>query len=261
MTETSLSGKRVLITGGGRGIGRSAALAFASMGASVAVSARSTAEIDKVAAEVTALGQQAVAIPCDVTDVAQVDRMVSEAVKQLGGLDILINNAGAGESHKFVGHPNDLWHRMININLNGAYYVTRATVPHMVEQKWGRIITIASIASKVGSKYIAAYTASKHGVLGLTRALAAELVSYNITVNAICPGYVDTPMTDGAVETIVSRTGMPADKARQTLENLSPQSRLIDPREVADLAVYLASDAARGINGQAINLDGGMVMF
>lgn len=261
MTEPSLKGKRVLITGGGRGIGRSAALAFASAGASVAVSARSAAEIEQVAAEVSALGPKGLAVLCDVTDPVQVDAMVARTVEEFGGLDILINNAGAGESHKIIGHPNDLWHRMININLNSVYYVSRAAVPHMVRQNWGRVIIVASIASKAGSKYMAAYTASKHGVLGLTRVLAVELVSHNITVNAICPGYVDTPMTDSTVDNIVAFTGMPANKARQTLENLSPQARLMDPQEVADLAVYLASDAARGINGQAINLDGGMVMF
>jgi 3-hydroxybutyrate dehydrogenase len=261
MTEPSLKGKRVLITGGGRGIGRSAALAFAAAGASVAVSARSTAEIEQVAAEVSALGSKGIAVPCDVTDPAQVAEMVARTIEELGGLDILINNAGAGESHKIIGHPDDMWHRLININLNSVYYVTKAAVPHMVRQNWGRIITEASIASKVGSKYMAAYTASKHGVLGLTRVLAVELVSYNITANAICPGYVDTPMTDDTVDNIVTLTGMPTEKARQTLENLSPQARLMDPQEVADLAVYLATDAARGINGQAINLDGGMVMF
>ena len=150
---------------------------------------------------------------------------------------------------------------MLAINLTSVYYVAKAFAPHMVERRAGRIITIASIASKVGARYIAAYTAAKHGVLGLTRALAAELAPYEITVNAICPGYVNTPMTDGSVTNIASRTGMSAAQARETLARTSPQNRLIEADEVEALAVYLAQDSARGISGQAINVDGGGVMF
>jgi NAD(P)-dependent dehydrogenase (short-subunit alcohol dehydrogenase family) len=150
---------------------------------------------------------------------------------------------------------------MLAVNLTSVYYVTKALVPPMIAQRQGRVITVASVAAKVGARYIAAYTAAKHGALGLTRALAAELVSYNITVNAICPGYVDTPMTDGSVANIMQRTGMSQEQARETLAKTSPQNRLIDPDEVAALAVYLAQDSARGITGQAINVDGGSVMF
>jgi NAD(P)-dependent dehydrogenase (short-subunit alcohol dehydrogenase family) len=131
----------------------------------------------------------------------------------------------------------------------------------MLQAGWGRIINIASVAGKVGGKYIAAYTASKHGVLGLTRALAVELAGQNITVNAICPGYVDTPMTDAAVSNITARTRLTAAEARETLERISPQNRLITPEEVAAVAVMLAGEAARGITGQAINVDGGAVMY
>jgi NAD(P)-dependent dehydrogenase (short-subunit alcohol dehydrogenase family) len=256
-----LHGRRAIVTGAGRGIGRAVALALAAAGADVAVSARSTAEIEGVAAQLRAFGRHALAIACDVTDPAQVARMAEAAVAGLGGVDILVNNAGAAASHKFIDHPDELWHQMLAINLTSVYYVSKAIVPHMVAQRAGRVITVASIASKSGARYIAAYTAAKHGVLGLTRALAAELVSYNITVNAICPGYVDTPMTDGTVANIVRRTGMSAEQARATLEKTSPQNRLIDPEEVAALAVYLAQDSARGITGQAINIDGGAVMF
>jgi NAD(P)-dependent dehydrogenase (short-subunit alcohol dehydrogenase family) len=172
-----------------------------------------------------------------------------------------VNNAGNAGSAKFANHPDELWHRMLAINLTSVYYVTKAFVPAMIEQRAGRIITIASIAGKVGAKYIAAYTASKHGAIGLTRALAAELNAYNITVNAICPGYVNTPMTDASVATMVARTGMSAEEARQTLERMSPQQRLIEPEEVASVAVFLALDSSKGITGQAINVDGGEVNY
>jgi NAD(P)-dependent dehydrogenase (short-subunit alcohol dehydrogenase family) len=259
--NSPLQGRRAVVTGAGRGIGRSIALALALAGADVAVSARSTAEIEGVAEQLRAFGRRALAIPCDVTDAAQVAQLAEAAVAGLGGVDILVNNAGAATSHKFLGHPDELWHQMLAINLTGVYYVTKAFVPHMVAQQAGRIINIASITAKVGARYIAAYTASKHGVLGLTRALAAEFVSQNITVNAICPGYVDTPMTDGNVTNIVNRTGLSAAQVRETLEKTSPQNRLIAPEEVAALVVYLAQDSARGITGQAINIDGGSVMF
>ncbi len=178
----------------------------------------------------------------------------------MGGVDVLVNNAGASASHKFAGHPDELWHRMLAVNLTSVYYVCKAFVPQMIAQRSGRIITIASTAARGGARYIAAYTAAKHGVLGLTRALAAELVAHNITVNAICPGYVDTPMTDGSVANIVARTGMTEAAARETLARTSPQRRLIAPEEVAALAVFLAQDASRGITGQGVNIDGGAVM-
>jgi 3-hydroxybutyrate dehydrogenase len=258
---TTLLGRRALVTGAGRGIGRSVALALAAAGADVALSARSRDELEQLAEELRGLGRRALALPCDVTDAGQVARMAEELGAQWGGVDILVNNAGAAASHKFVGHPDELWHHMLAVNLSSVYYVTKALVPPMVAQRWGRVITVASIAAKVGARYIAAYTAAKHGALGLTRALAAELVSSNITVNAICPGYVDTPMTDGSVANIVQRTGMSAEQARETLARTSPQNRLIEPDEVAALAVYLAQESARGITGQAINVDGGGVMF
>ncbi len=253
--------RKALVTGAGRGIGRSIALALAEAGVDVVVTARSKAEIARVADEIQNIGRNCIALVCDVTDPAQVEQMAAEVSASFGTINILVNNAGSGKSAKFLGHPDALWHEMIAINLNSVYYVSKAFAPGMVTGKWGRIINIASVASKVGAKYIAAYTAAKHGVLGLTRALAVEFVKDGITVNAICPGYVDTPMTDGNIENMVSRTGMSAEKAREFLAQSSPQNRLIEADEVAALAVYLASDTARGINGQAINVDGGSVMF
>jgi NAD(P)-dependent dehydrogenase (short-subunit alcohol dehydrogenase family) len=149
---------------------------------------------------------------------------------------------------------------MLSVNLTSVYYVSKAFVPALIDRHGGRIINIASIASRVGGSYIAAYTAAKHGVLGLTRALATELMLYNITVNAICPGYVNTPMTDASVSNISGRTGMPEAQAREALEKTSPQHRLIEPEEVAAIAVFLAQDISKGITGQAINIDGGGVM-
>jgi NAD(P)-dependent dehydrogenase (short-subunit alcohol dehydrogenase family) len=256
----TLIGRRAVVTGAGRGIGCSIALALAQAGANVAVIARTNVEIEHLVAEIQAMGRQSLAVSCDVTDPDQVKQMATTLIEGLGGIDILVNNAGNAGSHKFLNHPDELWHRMLSINLTSVYYVTKAFVPTLIEQRGGRIINVASIASRVGGSYIAAYTASKHGVLGLTRALAVELLPYNITVNAICPGYVNTPMTDASVRNIVARTGMPESKAREALENTSPQKRLIEPEEVAAVAVFLAQDINKGITGQAINIDGGGVM-
>jgi NAD(P)-dependent dehydrogenase (short-subunit alcohol dehydrogenase family) len=256
----TLAGKRAVVTGAGRGIGRSIALALAQAGAKVAVTARTPSEIVQLVDEIHALGRQSLSVSCDVTDPEQVTHMAITLIEGLGGIDILVNNAGNAGSHKFLNHSDELWHRMLSINLTSVYYVTKAFVPALIEQRYGRIINIASIASRAGGSYIAAYTAAKHGVLGLTRALAVELMPYNITVNAICPGYVNTPMTDASVSNIVARTGMPESKAREALENSSPQKRLIEPEEVAAIAVFLAQDINRGITGQAINVDGGGLM-
>jgi len=255
-----LEGRRAVVTGAGHGIGRSIAMALATAGADVAVTARTPTELESLVGEIQALGRHSLMTPCDVTDPEQVQKMAQTLLAGLGGLDILVNNAGNAGSHKLLNHPDELWHRMLAINLTSVYYVSKAFLPAFVEQKHGRIITIASIASRVGGSYIAAYTAAKHGVLGLTRALAVELLPYDITVNAVCPGYVATPMTDGSIANIIARTGMSEAQAREALEKTSPQHRLIEPAEVASAVVYLALDSARGITGQAINIDGGGVM-
>ena len=255
-----LAGRRAVVTGAGRGIGRAIALAFAGAGADVVVTARTTSDIEAVAREIKGIGSRGLLVVCDVTDPEQVSQMALQVKEELGGVDVLVNNAGHAASHKFLGHPNELWHEMLLTNLTSVYYVTKALAPMMVDQKWGRIINIASIAARVGDKYVAAYTAAKHGVLGLTRSLATELISHSVTVNAICPGYVDTPLTQESIGNIMARTGMDEKQAREVLERLSPQKRLIEPGEIAAVALFLAQESSKGITGQAINVDGGGVM-
>ena len=257
-----LAGKIALVTGGGRGIGRAVALAFAREGADVAVAARTTTQVEQVAEEVrTECQVTALPLSCDVGDARSVAAMFEEVSKAFGrGVDILVNNAGIAESAPLVKTSDELWHRHLAVNLSGTFYCTRAALPAMVERGWGRIINMASVAGKTGAPYIAAYTASKHGVLGLTRSCALEVATKGVTVNAICPGYVETAMAEHAIENITNKTGKSETEARAVLEQMSPQRRLITVEEVAALALLLASDEGRGINGQAINVDGGSVL-
>ena len=252
-----------MVTGGGRGIGRAVALAFAREGADVVVAARTAAQVERVAEEVRAeCNVNALPLSCDVADARSVAAMFEEVLKRFGrGIDILVNNAGVAESAPLVKTSDELWNRLLAINLSGTFYAMRAALPAMIERGWGRIINIASVAGKTGAPYIAAYTASKHGVLGLTRSCALEVATKGVTVNAICPGYVETEMAQHAIENITNKTGKSETEARAVLEQMSPQRRLITSEEVAALALLLASDEGRGINGQAINVDGGSVLY
>ena len=258
-----LQNRIALITGGGRGIGRAIALAFAREGARVAVAARSLDQVEQVAREIAnQFSTKALPVVCDVSDVASVEKLFHSLTESFGrGPDILVNNAGIAESAPITKTDDELWHRILAINLSGTFYCTRAALPQMVEHGWGRIINMASIAGKTGAPYIAAYSASKHGVLGLTRSAALEVAAKGITVNAICPGYVDTEMTTRGIENITKKTRLSADEAMESIKKMSPQNRIIDPEEVAALALLLASEEGRGINGQAINVDGGSVLF
>lgn len=257
-----LNNKIALITGGGRGIGRAIALEFAKNGARVAIAGRTIEALNSVVAELTAFGVQAVGLTCDVSDSASVDQMFA-GVRETFGSDpqILVNNAGIAETAPLLSTSNELWNRLLAINLSGTFYCTRAALPAMLEANWGRIINIASIAGKTGAPYISAYAASKHGVMGLTRALAMEVGPTGVTVNAICPGYVDTEMVARGIDKITKKTKLSADEALDVLKKQSPQNRLVTSEEVASLALLLASDEGRGINGQGINIDGGSVLI
>jgi NAD(P)-dependent dehydrogenase (short-subunit alcohol dehydrogenase family) len=243
------------------------ALLFAREGARVFVVARTGPEVESVAAEVRAehdhvAGGAASHAVCDVADPASISRAFEAAAGFFGrGADILVNNAGVAESSKFADTSDEFWRRHLDVNLSGTFYCMREALPHMVKRGWGRVINVASIAGKTGAPYIAAYAASKHGVLGLTRSAAVEVARTGVTVNAVCPGYVDTDMTTRAVENIQARTGRGAEQALEAIKGMSPQHRLVTPEEVAALALLLASEDGRGITGQAINVDGGAVLF
>ena len=258
-----LQNRLALITGGGRGIGRSIALEFAREGADVVVAARTPQQVEVVAQEIAEkLQSRALPFTCDVSDPASVEQLFAKVKDAFGrGPDIMVNNAGIAESASLLKTDDAHWRRHLEINLSGTFYCTRAALGEMVKRGWGRIINIASIAGKTGAPYIAAYAASKHGVLGLTRSVALEVAAKGVTVNAICPGYVDTDMTTRGVENITSKTGRTAEQALDSIKKMSPQNRLIDAGEVAALALLLASHEGRGINGQAINVDGGSVLF
>ncbi len=258
-----LQDRIALITGGGRGIGRAIALEFARQGANIAVAARTEEQVQQVAQEIgNQFQRQVVPLTCDVSDSASVGEMFASVTRKFGrDPDILVNNAGIAESAVLIKTDDELWHRHLAINLSGTFYCTRAALPAMIRHSWGRIINIASIAGKIGAPYISAYSASKHGVLGLTRSAALEVARNGITVNAICPGYVDTDMTVRGIENITHRTGISEEEARTALEGMSPQNRLVTSEEVAALALLLASEDGRGITGQAINVDGGTVPY
>ena len=252
-----LEGKRVVITGGGRGIGAAAARALAVEGAMVVVSARSRDQIESVARKLLDDGYQAGAIACNVTDEADVARLVRQAEEFLGGVDILINNAGIAASAPV--HKIELadWERIFAVNVTGTFLCTRGFLPSMVRRGWGRVVNVASVAGKMGAPYISAYTASKHAVIGFTRAVAMEVATKGVTINAVCPGYVDTEMAQQAIDKITSTTELTAEGARESLRAMSPQRRLFEVGEVAYQILSLCDPRAKGINGQSIVLDGG----
>ena len=255
-----LAGKNAIVTGGGRGIGETIALALAAEGCSVAIAGRSKARLERVAGKIRETGRESIAVRCDVTDPHSVKELFGKAKQKWEKLDILVNNAGQSHSELLARLNIETWNHMLAVNLTSAFLCCQAALGWMLPQKSGRIINIASTAAKIGFRYAGAYAAAKHGVLGLTRSMALETAASGITVNAVCPGWVETDMVQNAVATISAKTRVSAEKAREYLANDSPQKRILDPEEIASTVVFLACEQARGITGQAIDVSGGQVM-
>src|SRR5260221_8813999 len=242
----ALSGRRALVTGGGRGIGRAVALDLGRAGAAVAVAARTRAEVEKVAAEVEGEGGRAVARPIDVADPEGVRAAFAQAREALGGIDILVSGAGVAPTAPLARTSDAVWRQVLETNLSGVFYGLREALREMTARGWGRGVNLASIAGKTGYPYIGAYAASKHGVLGLTKCAALEVATTGVTVNAVCPGYVDTPMLEAGVARIVEKTGLTPEEARRRLADLSPQKRLYTAEEVSAPVLFLCGEAAGG---------------
>ena len=255
-----LEGKRAFVTGGGRGIGRAIALRFASEGADVAVVARTRTEIDAVAQEIKEKGRRTLAIPCDVGDSKEMDEAVQRAGRELGGVDVLVANAGALLHARLEETTDALWDEMMRVNLNGAFYAFRAAVGGMTGRGWGRLIAISSVSGKIGGPNRSAYHAAKHGVLGLVRSVALEVADKGVTANAICPGFVDTSLVDTFREGLASHAEE-SEAAMNRYRDEIPMGRFLAPDEIAAMALYLASEEAAGITGQAYTISCGAIQI
>jgi NAD(P)-dependent dehydrogenase (short-subunit alcohol dehydrogenase family) len=261
MEQTShlLAGKHALVTGGARGIGAAITRALLAHGAHVTMLGRSP--------EVKAAGGVAVTAQADpayhqadVAEPVQVKQAFAAARARFGPVAILVNNAGQARSAPFLKTDAGLWHSMMQVNLNGAFYCTQAALPEMLNAGWGRIVNIASTAGLAGYSYVTAYCAAKHGVIGFTRALALEVATKGITVNSICPGFTETDMLKETLHNIVSKTGRTEAEARAELAARNPQKRMVQPEEVANAVLWLCLPGSEAVTGQAIAVAGGEVM-
>ena len=257
---SDLRDKIVLITGGSGGLGSALARAFSAQACRVAITARDPQRLRATVEEMARYGAQVLALPCDISDRDAMLDLQKEIAARWGAVQILINNAGIARAVKFTDMPDDVWDAILETNLTGAYNCCKVFLPRMLQAQWGRIINIASTAAKVGYSHATAYTASKHGLLGLTRSLALETARLGVTVNAICPGYIDDERTRENARIMAQRTGKSVDEILELFADSAPQKRLIAPDEVAALALLIASDKLGAMTGQAINVDGGAVM-
>jgi len=264
-----LEGRVAVITGGGRGIGRAIAEMFYGEGAKVAIASRNTKILQTATMEINRGDHRIVPFRCDVRNKDEVEVMIGNVVEVWDRVDILVNNAGVSgltpiAMNGDTATPDDIekrWRDILDTNLTGLYLCARQVVPHMPEDGRGRIVNLSSVLGKFGVPGYGAYCASKHGVIGLTRALALELAPKKITVNAICPGWVDTDMAREGLLAGAKRQQISTEEFRRQSEQAVPLGRFVEPREVARLALFLASDAGAGMTGQAINLDGGAAMW
>ncbi len=256
MTAPVLAGCHAVVTGGGRGIGLAIAARLAALGASLSLVGRDLSRLYEAVQSLPA-GTTCDAYACDVADAAAVDAAFAAIARAGHRVSILVNNAGAAKSARLAATDDALWNEMLGVNLSGAFHCMRAALPALLEAKVGRIVNVASTAGVVGYPYVAAYCAAKHGVVGLTRALALELASTAVTVNAVCPGYTDTDLVRGAVANIVTRTGRSEAEARGALAARNPQKRLVTPAEVASAVVWLCLPESQSVTGQSIVVDGG----
>ncbi len=246
-----------VVTGAGRGIGRAVAEALASRGHHVVLAARTTHEIESVATAIGASGGRATAVPADVSDADSVLALARAAEDAAGPIEVLVNNAGIGSSAPLARIELDEWNRVMAVNATGAFLCIRAFAPSMAARGYGRIVNVASVAALTGAPYTATYAASKHAVMGVTRSVAAELAPRGVTVNAVCPGYVDTAMTDETLDRIVEKTDLSREAALESILSSARHRRLVTVTEVAHVVTMLAHENAGSVIGQAIVVDGG----